>query len=119
MSRAGATPPRWAVALLRLVLPDGARGKSVQADLDDEFKEFSARAAPGAARRWYGWEAIKISAHFLWSDAAQAWAHKGEGGGTDRMWQNMRIALRRFGRAPGFSVCGANTHPSTSSRSWA
>ena len=109
MSRIEATPPRWAVALLRLVLPDGSHGECVQADLDEEFKTLSASATPGAARRWYGWEAIKISAHFMWSDASEAWAHKGEGGGMDRMWQNMRIALRRFGRAPGFSVVAVLT----------
>ena len=59
-------PPSWAAGLLDRVLPGGGSGSSVRADLDDEFRELSARVSLRVARRWYAWEALKITAHFAW-----------------------------------------------------
>ena len=93
-------PPLWAAALLDRVLPRGARGSSVRADLDDEFRELATRVSLRVVRRWYAWEALKITAHFAW---VGAWGGlrgifnlnrtSGGVGGMERTVQNLRLAL--------------------------
>ena len=63
MSASNPRPPSWATALLDAVLPRGARGASVRADLDEEFRDVAAKRSTNAARRWYAWEALEITAH--------------------------------------------------------
>ena len=101
-------PPRWAVVLLRAVLPDGTVGASVRADLDEESHEIAAERGRTAARVWYGCEALEIAAHFTWG-AIRSIPGREQGAGMDRLAQNVRIGLRRVRRAPGFSVVAIAT----------
>lgn len=59
------------------------------------------------ARRWYGWEVTKLVGHVVWSRRRL----EGGGGGmvVERVVQNMRIAVRRFRRAPGFTATAVLT----------
>jgi hypothetical protein len=57
-------PPAWARALLKKTLPSGPKGESILADLDDEFRVM-ANHRPGAARRWYASEAVRMAGHYL------------------------------------------------------
>lgn len=109
-------PPSWAAALLDRVLPSGTRGSSVRADLDDEFRELATRVSLRVARRWYAWEALKITAHFSWGGAWGGLRRvfdvnrtSGGVGGMERTAQNLRLALRRIRRAPAFSLVAVLT----------
>lgn len=99
-------PPRWATRLLSAVLPEGVAGQSVRADLDQEFAELLTTVSGGRARRWYGWEALKLTAHFgidaMWRAAGslprgESWAN------------NVRLGLRHFRRSPSFTVTAVAT----------
>ena len=100
------SPPRWAEALLARVLPPGAVGSAVRADLDSELEEVVRRRSARWARWWYAWEAIKIATHFSWSALRDT---DDTGGAMDRLGRNVRIALRRVRRAPAFSATAIAT----------
>lgn len=110
MSRSGPRPPRWAVALLHRVLPEGAVAASVEADLEEEFRERSVRWTRHRVRAWYAYETLKITMHFAWTGLA-GWIRRfgRGGGGMDRHKQNLRFALRQFARSPGFTATALGT----------
>jgi len=99
------TPPGWARRLLDVSLPRGAWGRSVLADLEQEFLEIRARAGVGAARRWFAWEAVKLAGHYA-ADRMIRSAENADGGGgmMEEMTRNLRLALRRLRRSPGFAA---------------
>lgn len=99
-------PPRWATRLLGVVLSDGVTGKSVKADLDQEFAEMLTAESAGRARRWYGWEALKLAAHFA-SDGA--WRSLGALPTLDTATTNVRLGLRHFRRSPSFMLTAVGT----------
>lgn len=88
--------------VLDSVLPAGAAGDSVRADLEEEFREHVERFGAHRARRWFGWEALKLSAHFF----RGRWMTTGgeRGGGMDTVRHNLTMALRQFRKAPGFTA---------------
>ncbi len=103
-------PPRWATRFLRRVLPDGAVGASVAADLEEEFQEVHVNAGRRAAEVWYVWETMKLAGHFQWRAFRTGVGAMGlRGGRLDRLMQNARLALRHFVRAPGFSATAVGT----------
>lgn len=103
-------PPAWATRLLRAVLPDGAVGASVAADLDEEFRELLGRRSRTRARLWYVWETVKLAAHFGARAIKEGVRTMGRRGGwLDRQLQNVRLALRHFVRAPGFMATTVGT----------
>lgn len=103
----GATrPPRWATALLAAVLPGGVAGTSVRADLDQEFTELLVTVSPWRARWWYGWEALKLTAHFT---VDSIWRAASAVPRLDSWASNVRFGLRHFRRSPGFSVTAVGT----------
>lgn len=104
MSRA--VPPAWAVRLLRRTLPDGGWGRTVLADLEQEFREMAQARGTGAARRWYVREAVKLAARYAWKDVRPT---GGGGGMTETIRRNVRLALRRLRRAPGFALVAVLT----------
>ena len=93
-------PPRWARALLERVLPDGGVGRAARADLDAEWSEVVVRLPRWRAGAWYGWEVLKIAAHFARESSADA---RRGGAGMEALTRNLRFGLRRTLRAPGFS----------------
>ncbi|MEQ8330070.1 MAG: ABC transporter permease [Longimicrobiales bacterium] len=101
-------PPRWAAWLLARALPPGSFGHSVRRDLEAEFEQACATGSAAAARRWYAWEAVKLAARFTW-EAIRPGRGPGGGGGMEHPVRNVRLALRRLGRSPGFTVVAALT----------
>ena len=112
MSNESPRPPTWAETVLDRVLPRGTTGASVRADLDEEFRELAARVSTRAARRWYAWETLKITAHFAWGGLRGVFDldRKTEGvGGMERTARNLRIGVRHCLRAPAFSLVAVLT----------
>jgi hypothetical protein len=83
----------------------------VRADLEEEFREKTGAKGEAAASRWYSWEAVKLAAHFIWERIRVPGGAGGTTGGglMDRVGRNIRIALRRFRRAPGFTAVAVLT----------
>jgi putative ABC transport system permease protein len=101
----GGAPPRWARALLDASLPRGAWGSSVRADLEQEFVEVRAREGLRSARRWFAWEAVKLAGHYAADRLRRSAEDEDKGGGMmDELTRNVRLALRRLGRGPGFAA---------------
>ena len=94
------SPPRWAEALLRRVLPSGKRGLSILGDLREEF-----RAIPDEreARRWYWLQALRLSLRYKSLGDQQAHRQKGSIMPHD-LRSDLRTALRMFVRNPGTST---------------
>lgn len=106
----GGGPPGWAARFLRRVLPEGAVGASVAADLEEEFRELRSRAGERRADAWYVWETMKLAGHFQWRALRTGVGTMGRrAGGVDRQFQNARVALRHFVRAPAFTATAVGT----------
>lgn len=58
-------PPRRADALLRRVLPEGEKGRSIIGDLHQEFGELRRAGGSPGPRLWYWRNALGLSAHYL------------------------------------------------------
>lgn len=91
-------PPGWAEALLRRILPAGAAGESILADLRREYAELvEARGRP--RRLWYLREALGLAAHYGWARL--------RGGRPGSVFasatRDVRHALRGLRRQPGFA----------------
>lgn len=122
----GERPPRLATALLRLVVPRGWTGDSLEGDLEEEFVRRRTRSAL-RARLWYGWAVVQIAAaylvHRLRAEGRTAPRAAGPGGGPphpphepratarpgSHVLQDLRFALRGLRRAPAFTVVAATT----------
>lgn len=105
MTDGGGTPPRWARALLDAWLPPGTVGSSVRADLEQEFLEIRARAGVRPARRWFAWEAVKLAGHYAADRMLRSAGNDDQGGGMmEELTRNVRLALRRLGRGPGYAA---------------
>jgi hypothetical protein len=83
----------------------------VRADLEEEFREVAETRGVAAARRWYVWEAVKLTVHVRWERIRVREGTDGTKGGglMDRAGRNIRIAFRRFRRAPGFTAVAVIT----------
>jgi putative ABC transport system permease protein len=100
---------RWSKRLLAASLPDGARGESIASDLEQEFEELWARRGSRAARRWYRWEALKLSLHYRWARGRSSSRTDRGVGMIEVLSRNMRLAVRRLIRAPGFAAAAILT----------
>lgn len=88
-------PPRWAARLLRAMLPSDERDY-VMGDLEEGFRARLERHGERHARRWY----LSEAARSIWPAVTYPgrWGETMAGTGQD-----VRGALRIFGRAPGFA----------------
>ncbi|MEM7416652.1 MAG: ADOP family duplicated permease [Gemmatimonadota bacterium] len=96
------TPPRWAEWILEVSLPRGLTRDSILGDLEEDFAERSAEIGEGAARRWYGSQAIGIALRAgLPARIRQIVPSFGQ---TTMILETFRSALKSVRRAPGFAV---------------
>ena len=103
-------PPRLAQWLLDRALPRGPRGDTVRGDLLEELRDRSTRTSPGAARRWYGRQAVAIAARRLLSRRASETDSAPTRAGIFDAWSvDLRSAWRSLVKARGFSVAATLT----------
>src|SRR5262249_12021327 len=96
-----ARPPRIADWILRRSLPSGVRGDSIRGDLIEEF-----RAHPSAP--WYWRQTLSVALRHGWHrDRARP---KGEDHmRLESIWQDVRYAVRSYGRTPSFTLAVLTT----------
>jgi len=98
-------PPTWARRLLARIVPDDGLGRTVLADLEEEFLIRCERGR-GGARFWYVREALGLAAHF-------GMRRLGRGLGATfapgRRGLDLGRAARRLRRAPGFAAVAVLT----------
>ncbi len=101
-------------ALLIRVLPDTDVGRSVAADLREEFQRRARAGRISAARFWYVREALAVAAHSVWDRLASSFgetvtaSHKGDGR-MNKAWTDLRFAVRALGRTPAFTAIAVFT----------
>ncbi|MEM7414717.1 MAG: ABC transporter permease [Gemmatimonadota bacterium] len=97
-------PPSWAQRMLDRLLPDAGAARTARDDLDQEFEERV--QASRASTLWYGWEAVKLTAHFGWLGTKRAL----RGGDGMMGWiRQVGFALRHLRRAPSFTATAVAT----------
>ncbi len=109
-----AAPPRLTAGLLRWALPADAVGRSIQGDLEQEFRE-RARGGPAAAGWWYRREVWSVLGHralgaLLPARRQAPGAPRGGKPGKEGdpmatvLWRDVRYAVRTLLRAPRFTL---------------
>ncbi len=96
-------------AFLLLVLPKTDVGRSVAADVREEFQCRARTVGAMAARFWYLREAMAVAVHSVWDRLVGAAGRVRQGtprgdGLMSRAWADLRFALRALRRTPGFTV---------------
>jgi putative ABC transport system permease protein len=95
-------PRRW----LTLVAPARIRQDFID-DLDEAFQETARLRGPGAARRWYWWQALSGTMRLFRLRGRDTPLAATRGGGGMR--QDLTYALRQLRRNPGFGLGVATT----------
>jgi predicted permease len=97
-------PPALARTLLSLLARAEDRA-FLLADLEEELVERARRDGPGAARRWYRWQAVTSAPHLL---ARRLRRSRRRGAAREAfvpaLVHDVRFAVRAFLRAPGFTA---------------
>lgn len=96
----------WAGRLLERSLPPGVRGRSIKGDLDQEHDELRARTGRNH-RVWYAGESIKLAANF--GTRAYFERHRGRAGMMGQIARDVRYAVRRLFKNPGFTIVAVAT----------
>jgi len=101
-------------ALLLMVLPDTDVGRSVAADLLEEYQRRADASKHVAARLWYMREALAVVGHSVSDRLVGVQGPGGNGptrgdGGIGRLWGDVNIVLRTLARAPGFAAVSVFT----------
>ncbi|HEX6200269.1 MAG TPA: ABC transporter permease [Thermoanaerobaculia bacterium] len=91
---AGLEPPRAAEGLLRRLLPEGVVGRSILQDLRREYRALAERRGR-PPRLWYWRQVLSLGGHY-------GLARLGSAPGA--VLGDLRYALRRLGRSPGFAA---------------
>jgi putative ABC transport system permease protein len=93
------------------LLPSNLAGRSIAADLGEEYRNLACGIGTAAADRWYWRAALCLAARYnwirLWSAMAGNRPTKGWSEGSSTMRdsiRNIRYGIRRLVKSPGFSV---------------
>jgi putative ABC transport system permease protein len=89
-------PPRLSTWLLRLALPAGEHGRSMRADLVEEFMARAVEQSPSQARAWYRRQSVSLAGRYL-ADPRR-WLS------LDTLRQDVRYAVRSLVAARGFTA---------------
>lgn len=94
-------PPRISEWILRAVLPAGEHGRSIRADLLEEFRAHARGRSVPDARRWYRRQAVSLGVRYLF-DRRQLTT-------LDTVPGDIRYAVRSLAAAPGFTATVVTT----------
>ncbi len=108
------SPPRWMRRLLGRLIP-GADRRWLLEELDDLWRERAEREGRRAADRWYRRQLPSFAIRLLRERARRTGAALTdpttlrEVVAVDRIWADLRYALRRLGRTPAFTAVAVLT----------
>jgi predicted permease len=101
-------PPRWADRLLERVLPPGAHGLSIIADLHLELDDLVRSRRVRFPRLWYAWEALRLAGRYVALRVGRRWTHGRRGPTREEMmatlWTDVLYAVRMLWKTPGLSA---------------